>query len=315
MLLQGFYIIFIGNLAVMCFYCKVIFSELCYFYLEVRFEMEWLTQMNEALNYIELNLQGTIDFNEVAHIACSSLTRFQRMFTFMTDMAIGDYVKCRKMSIAAEELKNTDIKIIELALKYGYKSPEAFTRAFQAFHGAPPTVVRKSGASKVFQPISFQIKINGGNAMLGSNPVVQIEELKNLKAAYFQVNCKEPEKEAWNKMRKWVISNLNDYEARRYIGYAPCGHHQKSNEEESHEYVAMMLLYGEEGQNGYISGAKVCDAPQGLFLVGDVALNEFDDNGNIDIGESMKKSSQTIYECMLDMKGYPLARHQIRCVD
>ena len=304
--LKIIYIISIGNLAEMCFYCKVIFSELCYFYLEVRLEMEWLTQMNDALNYIELNLQGTVDFSEVAHIACSSLTRFQRMFTFMTDMTIGDYVKCRKMSLAAEDLKNTDIKVIEIALKYGYKSPEAFTRAFQSFHGAPPTVVRKSGISKVFHPISFQIKINGGNMMMGSKPVVQIEELSNLKVVCFQVNCKEPENEAWNQMRKWVVSNLNDYEARRYIGYAPCGHHPESSEEEQHEYVAMMLLYGEEGQNDYISGVKVCDAPKGLYLVGDVMLNEFDDNGNIDIGESMKKSSQIIYECMLDMKGYTM---------
>lgn len=268
--------------------------------------MEWLTQMNEALNYIEMNLQGTINYNEAAHIACSSLTRFQRMFTFMTDMTTGDYVKCRKMTLAAEDLKNTDIKVIDLALKYGYQSPEAFTRAFQAFHGAPPTVIRKSGMSKVFYPISFQIKVNGGNMMMGSKSIVQIEELSNLRAVCFQVNGKAPEEEAWNQMRKWAVSHLNDYTARRYIGYAPYGHHPVSSEEEPHEYIAMMLLYGEEGQNNYLSGVKVCDAPKGLFLVGDVVLNEFDANGNIDIGASMKKSSQTIYECMLDLKGYTI---------
>lgn len=268
--------------------------------------MEWLSKMNSALGYIELNLEGKIDYGEVSRIACSSLTRFQRMFTFMTDMTIGDYVKRRKMSLAAEDLKNTDIKVIDLALKYGYESPEAFTRAFQGFHGMPPTVVRKLGISKVFQPISFQIKINGGDMMMGSKPLVKIEELSNLKVVYFQVNCEEPEKEAWNKMRQWVVKNFNDYEARRYIGYAPCGHHPEGIEEDSHEYIAMMLLYGEEGENNCISGAKVCDAPKGLFLVGDVVLNEFDGDGNIDIGGSMKKSSQTIYECMLDMEDYTM---------
>lgn len=268
--------------------------------------MEWLEKMNDALNYIELNLKGKIDYSEVTHIACSSLTRFQRMFTFMTDMTIGDYVRLRKMSLAAEELKNTDIKVVDIALKYGYKSPEAFTRAFQEFHGIPPTVVRKLGISKVFQPISFQIKINRGNMMIGSKPLFQIEELSNLKAVYFQVNCEEPEKEAWNKIREWVVRNFNDYEARRYIGYAPRGHHPEGSKEDSHEYIAMMLLYGEEGYNDNLYGAKVCDAPKDLFLVGDVVLNEFDDDGNIDIGGSMKKSSQTVYECMLDMEDYDM---------
>lgn len=268
--------------------------------------MEWLSKMNDALNYIELNLEGKIDYHEVAHIACSSLTRFQRMFTFMTDMTIGDYVRFRKMSLAAEDLKNTDVKVVDLAIKYGYESPEAFTRAFQIFHGMPPTVVRKLGISKTHHPISFQININGGNMMIGSKPLVRIEELNNLKAVSFQAHCKEPEKQAWNKMREWAVKNLNDYEARRYIGYAPYGHHPAGSEEDFHEYNALMLLYGEEGKDVDMFGAKVIDAPKGLFLVGDVVLNEFNDNGTIDIGLSMKKSSQTIYECMLNMEDYDI---------
>lgn len=65
-----------------------------------------------------------------------------------------------------------------------------------------------------------------------------------------------------------------------------------------------MILYGEEGKDVDMFGAKVINAPKGLFLVGDVVLNEFNDSGTIDIGSSMKKSSQTIYECMLDMEDY-----------
>lgn len=268
--------------------------------------MEWLNKMNDALDYIESNLQGKIDYSEVSHIACSSLTRFQRMFIFMTDMTISDYVRRRKMSLAAEELKNTDIKIVDLAAKYGYESPEAFTRAFLAFHGMPPTVVRKLGISKTYQRITFQISINGGNIMTGSKPLVRMEELNNLKVVSFQVNCKNPETLAWNQMRQWVTENLKDYEARKYIGYAPFGHHPENSEEDVHEYVAMMLLYGDEGGDGTMLGAKVTNAPKGLFLVGDVVLNEFNNEGTIDIGSSMKKSSQTIYECMLDMGNYDM---------
>lgn len=268
--------------------------------------MEWLSKMNDALNYIESNLEGKIDYREVARIACSSLTRFQRMFTFMTDMTISDYVRQRKMSLAAEDLKKTDIKVVDLAAKYGYESPEAFTRAFQAFHGMPPTLVRKLGIAKTYQPISFQIKINGGSMMTGSKPLVRIEELNNLKAVSFCVNCEAPETQAWNLMREWAVKNFSDFEARRYIGYAPCGHHLQGEEEDSHEYNAMMILRSDEGIGETLFGEKVSEVPKGLFLVGDVVLNEFDDDGVLDIGASMKKSSQTIYECMLNMGEYDL---------
>lgn len=268
--------------------------------------MEWLRKMNDALSYIELHLEGKIDYHEPSQMAGSSLTRFQRMFTFMTDLTIGDYVKRRKMSRAAEDIIHTEIKVIDLALKYGYESPEAFTRAFQAFHGSPPTLVRKTGKANVFHPISFEVRINGGNLMMGSKPLVKIEELSGVKMVSFQVSCEYPEQEAWNAMHKWAINYLKDYEARRYIGYAPHGHHPIGVEETAHDYVAMMLLYGTEGKDNRMDSVRICDAPRGLYLVGDVALNEFDDNGCIDIGNSMKKSSQIIYECMLDMKEYEL---------
>lgn len=157
---------------------------------------------------------------------------------------------------------------------------------------------------KDYQLISFQVSINGGNIMIGSKPLVRIEELNNLRAVSFQVNCKNPETLAWNRMRKWAAENLNDYEARKYIGYAPFGHHPENSEEYVHEYVAMMLLHCDEGADGTMFGAKVVDVPKGLFLVGYVALNEFNNDGILDIGESIKKSSQAIYECMLDMGNY-----------
>ncbi len=266
--------------------------------------MEWLSKMNDALDYIESNITGKIDYCEVARVACCSLTRFQRMFTFMTDLTIGDYVRFRKMSLAGEDIKNTDIKVVDLANKYGYESPEAFTRAFQAFHGMPPTIVRKLGIAKKYQPITFQIKFDGGSIMTGSKSLVRIEELNHMKVVSFQVNCDRPETLAWNQLREWAVKNLNDYEARRYIGFAPNGHHPTGEENDFHEYKAQMVLHGEEGLNTTLLGTKVSDAPKGLFLVGDVVLNEFNEDGSLDIGLSMKKSSQTIYECMLDMGGY-----------
>lgn len=266
--------------------------------------MEWLNKMNDALHYLEANLAGKIDYAEAARIACCSLTRFQRMFAFMTDLTVGDYVRFRKMSLAAEDIKMTNIKVLDLALKYGYDSPEAFTRAFQSFHGIPPTTVRKLGIAKSYQPISFQIKIIGGNIMAGSNSLVRIEELNKAKVVSFYAKCDSPETTAWYQLREWAVKNLNDYQARRYIGFAPMGHHPAGEDNDSHEYKAQMILYGSEENDKIFDDAEVCDAPKGLFLVGDVVLNEFFDDGTIDIGTSMKKSSQTIYECMLSMGGY-----------
>lgn len=268
--------------------------------------MEWLKKMNEALAYIEENLAGTVDYSMAARIACSSLTRFQRMFAFLTDRTVGEYVRYRKMSLAAQDLLDTDIKIIDLAAKYGYESPEAFTRAFRAFHGIAPSAVRKGGSVKEYPPISLKISIQEGSTMLGEKPLVRMEELNRCRVVAFTVNCQEPETRAWNLMREWAVNNLNDYGARRYIGYASGGHHPNGPEETAHEYCAMMLLHGDEGNTENFLGAQVTDAPKGVFLVGDVVLNEYFDDGTIDIGLSMKNSSQTVYECMVNMGGYEM---------
>ncbi|MBE5968196.1 MAG: hypothetical protein E7255_14740 [Lachnospiraceae bacterium] len=104
--------------------------------------------------------------------------------------------------------------------------------------------------------------------MTGSKPLVRMGELNNLRAVSFQVNCKNPETLAWNRMRKWAAENLNDYEARKYIGYAPFGHHLENSENDVHEYVAMMLLHSEEG------GTKPCSAQRWSTRLRDYSLWE-----------------------------------------
>ena len=136
---------------------------------------------------------------------------------------------------------------------------------------------------------------------MGTRPLVQMIELKDEKAVMFQVCEEEPERRAWNMMREWGAGNLTGYEARRYIGYAPMGHHPKGEEGDNHAYCACMLLHEAEWHSRDLKGAEISDMPGGIFLVGDVALNEFYEDGSVDIGLSMKKASQTIYEYMLEM--------------
>ncbi len=128
--------------------------------------MKWLENMNNAIDYIENNLQEKMDYEKVAQAACCSVYHFQRMFSFITNIPLSEYVRRRKMTLAAFELQNSDIKIIDLALKYGYDSPESFTRAFQLLHGITPTAARKLGTSiKAYPRISFQITIKGDSEM------------------------------------------------------------------------------------------------------------------------------------------------------
>ncbi|MBH1942593.1 AraC family transcriptional regulator [Mobilitalea sibirica] len=128
--------------------------------------MEWLDHMNNAISYIEDHLDEKIDYTKVAQAACCSVYHFQRMFSYMASIPLSEYVRRRRMTLAAFELQNSEIKVIDLALKFGYDSPEAFTRAFQILHGVSPSTARKRGICiKAYPRISFQITIKGDSEM------------------------------------------------------------------------------------------------------------------------------------------------------
>lgn len=124
--------------------------------------MDWLGQLNDALRYIEQHLDGEIDLGHAARIACCSTFHFQRMFSYMANVPLSEYIRRRRMTRAAFELQNGGEKIIDIALRYGYDSPTAFNRAFRSVHGVSPSAARKNGVGlKAFQPISFKITIRG----------------------------------------------------------------------------------------------------------------------------------------------------------
>lgn len=128
--------------------------------------MEWIIDFNKAIRYIEEHLLDELDYEEIAKIACCSSYYFQRMFSYMADIPLSEYIRRRRMSMAAIDLQNGKEKIIDLALKYGYTSPTAFNRAFQSVHGIPPSSAKEKGtALKLFSPISFKIIIKGASEM------------------------------------------------------------------------------------------------------------------------------------------------------
>ena len=128
--------------------------------------MDWLDSMNKAIEYIESNLDDEISYEKASRIACCSVFHFQRMFSYIAGVPLSEYIRRRKMTLAAFDLQSTDDLIIDLSLKYGYESPTAFNRAFQGIHGISPSQARKTGTElKAYPKISFTISIKGEEQM------------------------------------------------------------------------------------------------------------------------------------------------------
>lgn len=128
--------------------------------------MEWIDRLNDTINYIEEHLTDEIDYEQLGRIACCSSYHFQRMFAYMAGIPLSEYIRRRRMSLAAVDLQGRDMKILDVAGKYGYSSPTSFNRAFQSVHGVAPSAVKNEGISvKSFPPITFKITIKGAEEM------------------------------------------------------------------------------------------------------------------------------------------------------
>lgn len=128
--------------------------------------MDLLKDMNNALHYIENNLENDIDFKEVARLAFCSEYHFKRMFSFLAGIPLSEYIRRRRLTLAAFELAHSNLRVIDVAVKYGYSSPDSFTRAFEALHGVTPSEARaNSHILKAYPPMTFQLTIQGGNEM------------------------------------------------------------------------------------------------------------------------------------------------------
>ena len=127
--------------------------------------MEWLKHMNDALAYMEDNLDGEISIEKAAQLARCSQYHFQRMFSYIIGVPLLEYLRRRRLTKAAFDLQGGD-KVIDVALRYGYDSPTAFNRAFQAMHGISPRAAQKPDIMlKAFPRVSFQITIKGVTEM------------------------------------------------------------------------------------------------------------------------------------------------------
>ncbi len=128
--------------------------------------MDWIIGIQNAINYIEDHLTEELDYEQVARESFSSSFHFQRVFSILCGLTLGEYIRSRRLSLAGTELATSNARVIDVAAKYGYESPESFTKAFQKFHGMAPSQARSNGAMlKSFSRLSIKISLEGGTTM------------------------------------------------------------------------------------------------------------------------------------------------------
>lgn len=126
----------------------------------------WIEGFQESIDFMEKNLTDELDMEEIAGKAALSPFYYQRIFGALCGMTVGEYIRARRMTLAAQEFNRKDVKVIDIAVKYGYDSPDSFAKAFQKFHGITPSEAKKSGAPlRSFAPLHIKITMEGGSML------------------------------------------------------------------------------------------------------------------------------------------------------
>lgn len=128
--------------------------------------MDCIQTIQKAIKYMEDHMMDKITYEDVARQLYVSNYHFHRLFSMITGITANEYIRNRKLSMAGQELILSDKKIIDIALKYGYETPESFTKAFSRFHGVTPSVAKRSGAQlQFFDRLVIKIQLEGGTVM------------------------------------------------------------------------------------------------------------------------------------------------------
>ena len=128
--------------------------------------MEWVESISKGIEYIETHITEDLKAEDIAREVCISSFYFQKGFSMLCGFTVAEYIRQRRLTLAASELVSTDNRIIDIAMKYGYDSPDSFTKAFTRFHGSTPTAGRRNGGRiKSFAPLKINVSLKGGYTM------------------------------------------------------------------------------------------------------------------------------------------------------
>ncbi len=191
--------------------------------------MNWIESIGEAILYIEGHLTDELSVDEIATQVFVSSAYFQKAFAMLCGFTVGEYIRNRRLAEAGNDLLIGDEKIIDLALKYGYDSPDSFTKAFTRFHGSSPSAVRKNGRTiKSFEPLKIQFLLKGGYIMdyrlekLDAFPVTaKVEITENERRITYRADehLSEIQTFCWSAYLYGMLCQKETDEATRYTVY------------------------------------------------------------------------------------------------
>jgi AraC family transcriptional regulator len=244
--------------------------------------MEWLKKLSNAIDYIENNLNGELSYEEAAKIACCSTYYFGRMFSYVAGITLSDYIRRRRMTQAAFELQSTDVKVLDVALKYGYTSPTSFNRAFQSVHGISPVVAKSQGSIlNAYPPIKFSVQVIGGSAM-----AYRIEEKEAIRIVGIRVPLTEDMEENQRIVPPFWKETL---QGKQFPEICKLSNHSPQG------VLGITAYQNSEEIYYYIAAATDKPAPRGMFEyeIPSATWVIFDGNGHF------KESIQTIFKRFL----------------
>jgi len=164
--------------------------------------MDWIQNLTKVIQYVENHLTDDINIDEISSRAYSSSSHFQLVFHLVMGMTIGEYIRNRRLSMAAQDLLKPNSKIIDVSMRYQYETQESFSKAFTRFHGIPPSKVQRNKI-KLFNPLTINITIGGGFVM--SRNLSDDLLLIDWNVIDGQKSNKPTSAEIYNKLIDWAI--------------------------------------------------------------------------------------------------------------
>lgn len=165
--------------------------------------MEWTDAVQRAIQFIEEHITEDISAEEVAKQVHISSFYFQKGFRMLCGYSVTEYIRNRRLSLAGGDLATTDKRVIDVAMKYGYDSPDSFTKAFTRFHGVSPAMVRRENTMiKTFAPLKLEISLKGGYLM--NYKIVEKESflVLGVSRTFDYENCKQEIPRFWEEHYK-----------------------------------------------------------------------------------------------------------------
>lgn len=224
--------------------------------------MEWIGSLKLAINYMEKHLVENISAEEVAEAVYMSPFYFQKGFKIMTGYSVGEYIRYRRLYMAALEAIAGNEKIIDLAYKYGYDTPESFTKAFSRFHGVSPKQMQGDAKKiKIFLPLRINVSVKGGNDMdfvvekMEGMKVIGYERSFTYETAYQEIP------KFWSEFCANCMDGKNSEEIQDVIEECMIGEFGICIDENSKEKECFYMIAGKYNGGKVPEGMKVFELP------------------------------------------------------